>query len=144
MKTKFFSTSEVQKKWYVIDARDKVLGRLMTRIATIVRGKNKPQFTPNADTGDFVIVINADKIKLSGKKLQDKTYYRHSGYISGIRATKADEMLEKHPERVIQNALKGMLPKNRLGRKLYKKVKVYAGPDHPHSAQMPEVLEINN
>ncbi len=143
MKTRFFSTNEVQKKWYIIDAQDQVLGRLLTRIAMIIRGKNKPQFTPNSDTGDFVIVINAEKIKLTGKKIDDKTYYKHSGYISGIKATSANELIARHPERIIQNAIKGMLPKNRLGRKLFKKVKVYAGPDHPHSAQKPEKYEIN-
>lgn len=142
MKTSFFSTKEVPKKWYVIDAQDKILGRLLTRVAMIVRGKNKPQFTPNADTGDFVIIINADKIKFTGNKLDQKTYYRHSGHISGLKSVKADDLMKKYPQRVIQNALKGMLPKNRLGRKLFKKVKVYAGPDHPHAAQKPEILEI--
>lgn len=142
MKTKFYGTNEVTKKWYLIDAENKLLGRLLTRVARIVRGKDKPQFTPNSDTGDYVILINADKIRLSGNKLYKKTYYRHTGYIGGLKATKANELLAKHPCRVVQGALKGMLPKNKLGRKLYKKVKVYAGSKHPHCAQKPESLVI--
>lgn len=142
MKTKFFSDNEVSKKWYIVDAEDKVLGRLITRVARIVRGKNKPQFTPNSDTGDFVIVINADKVKMTGNKLKNKLYYRHSGYIGGLRSESAGELLAKKPERVIQSALKGMLPKNSLGRKLIKKVKIYSGPNHPHMAQKPEIIEI--
>ncbi len=139
---KTYVPKEVESKWYVIDAEGKTLGRLAAKIATILRGKHKPEYTPNMPVGDYVIVINAAKVKLTGKKLEDKIYTRYSGYPGGLKRIPAGEMLKRHPERVIERAVKGMLPKNRLGRKLYKRLKVYAGPDHPHAAQKPEKLEL--
>jgi large subunit ribosomal protein L13 len=133
---------DIERRWYVVDAEGKVLGRLATEIARVVRGKHKPHFTPHLDTGDFVIVINAEKVRLTGNKLEGKIYYKHSGYTGSLKETPAGKMLEKHPERVIMHAVRGMLPKNRLGRKLLTKVKVYKGPEHPHEAQRPEPLEI--
>ena len=124
-----------------MDAKGEVLGRLATRIASRLRGKHNPLFTPHVDTGDWVVVINADKIVLTGKKMEKKIYYRHSGYIGGLKTTTAKELIEKKPEDLIRFAVKGMLPKNRLGRKLFKKLKVYAGEKHPHEAQMPEIME---
>ncbi len=141
MKTKFAKKDEVEHKWYVVDAKDAVLGRLASKIATYIRGKNKPVFTPNVDTGDFVIVINAEKVRLTGKKLTDKVYYHHSNYIGGIKAQSAKEVIEKAPEKMIEHAVWGMLPKNRLGRAMIKKLKVYSGPEHPHKAQLPENLQ---
>jgi large subunit ribosomal protein L13 len=141
MKTLFAKKNEVEHKWYVVDAKDAVLGRLATKIATYIRGKNKPIFTPNTDTGDFIIVVNADKVKLTGNKLTDKVYYHHSGYIGGIKGETAQELLNKKPERIIEKAVWGMLPKNRLGRAMIKKLKVYSGPNHPHQAQGPEALQ---
>ncbi len=135
-------SSEVTREWYVVDAKDMVLGRLATRIAEVLRGKHKPIFTPHVDTGDFVIVLNADKIKLTGNKLQKKMYYRHSGYLSGLKSRTAEEMLEKKPEEVILQAVRGMLPKNKLNRKIITKLKVYTGSDHPHQAQQPKNLEV--
>ncbi len=143
MKTISAKPGETPRNWYVVDAEDLVLGRLATRIADVLRGKHKAVYTPHVDTGDFIIVINAEKIKLTGAKLDKKTYYRYTGYPSGIRSTTAREMLEKKPEEVIRKAVKGMLPKNRLNRKIINKLKIYAGPDHPHGAQQPEPLEIN-
>jgi len=140
MKTEFAKKGDIERKWYVVDAKDAVLGRLAVRIATCLRGKNKPVFTPNVDTGDFVIVVNADKIRLTGRKYTDKVYYHHSGYIGGIKAQTAKELLEKKPEKIIENAVWGMLPKNRLGRSMFKKLKVYKGAEHPHEAQSPEIL----
>lgn len=134
--------ADLEKKWYVIDATDVILGRMSSEIATILRGKNKPQFAPNVDMGDYVIVVNAEKVALTGKKLEQKTYYHHSGYIRGLKETRLDKMLETHPERVIEHAVKGMLPKNALGRKMFGKLHVYAGAEHPHAAQKPESLEI--
>ena len=134
---------EVDRKWYVVDAEGKTLGRLAAEVAKVLRGKNKPTFTPHVDTGDHVIVLNADKVVLTGKKLVQKTYFRHSGYPGGTTFTTAGKMLETRPERVVEMAVKGMLPKNSLGRKMFTKLKVYAGAEHPHAAQMPEVLEIN-
>jgi large subunit ribosomal protein L13 len=131
-----------KENWCVVDAKDKVLGRLASQIAYRIRGKHTPLYTPHADTGDWVVVINADKIQLSGKKMGEKTYYRHSGYIGSIKSTTAKEMLEKKPEEVIRKAVQGMLPKNRLGRKLGKKLYIYAGEQHPHAAQKPEVIDI--
>jgi large subunit ribosomal protein L13 len=131
-----------QRQWYIVDAQGKVLGRMASEIAKVLRGKNKPVFTPNADTGDFVIVINARSVKLTGKKLQKKIYYRHTDYPGGIRERTAEKMLEEKPEDVVRLAVKGMLPKNRLSRRLVTKLKVYAGPDHPHEAQKPQVLII--
>ena len=142
MKTTIAEDPGASRAWYVVDAEGKVLGRLATEIARVVRGKHKPHFTPHLDTGDFVIVINAEKVRLTGNKLEGKMYYKHSGYTGSLKATPAGKMLEKHPERVIMHAVRGMLPKNRLGRKLLTKVKVYKGSKHPHEAQKPEVLEI--
>jgi large subunit ribosomal protein L13 len=130
------------RKWFVVDASGQVLGRLATRVATVLRGKHKPIYTPHVDAGDHVIVINAEQVRLTGNKLADKTYYRHSGYPGGIKAQTAEEILRKHPERVIEKAVKGMLPKNPLGRAMFKKLKVYAGSSHKHEAQKPQPLEI--
>lgn len=141
MKTQFAKKDEVEKKWYLMDANERVLGRLATKIANYLRGKNKPIFTPNADTGDFVVIINADKIKLTGKKLDNKIYYHHSGYPGGIKAATARERLKTQPEEVIKDAVWGMLPKNRLGRAMLKKLKVYRTSEHPHAAQKPEILQ---
>ena len=132
---------DVEKKWYVVDASGKVLGRLANKIAVVLMGKHKPTYTPHVDTGDYVIVVNADKVVLTGKKLDQKKYYRHSGYPGGLKELTARQMFEKHPEKVIYLAVKRMLPKNKLGRKMLKKLKVYAGPEHPHQAQKPEPLE---
>ena len=140
MKTYSAKPLEVERKWYVIDAEGEVLGRLAVRIANILRGKNKPQFTPHVDTGDYVIIVNADKIKVTGKKLEQKIYYNHSDYVGGMRETTLKEMLAKKPERVIELAVKGMLPKGPLGRSMYTKLFVYAGPEHKHEAQKPEAL----
>jgi large subunit ribosomal protein L13 len=142
MKTVSAKKEEVQHDWYVVDATDKILGRLATQIANVLRGKNKPIFTPHVDTGDFVIVTNAEKVKLTGKKLEKKNYYRHSGYPGVFRVRTAQEVLKKKPEDIIMLAVKGMLPKNRLGSKLLTKLKVYAGKAHPHEAQQPKVLEL--
>lgn len=135
--------SDNADKWWIIDAEGQVLGRLATLVASRLRGKHNPMFTPHVDTGDSVIVINAEKIVLTGRKREQKKYYRHSGYTGGLTETTASEMFEKHPEDVIRFAVKGMLPKNRLGRQLFKKLKVYAGGDHPHTAQQPEELKLN-
>ena len=140
--TRFIKTEDADKKWYVIDATDQVLGRLAAKAAGVIRGKNKAIFTPNMDTGDFVIVINADKVKMTGKRELQKTYFRHSGYPGGGKTSSYAEMMEKRPEFVIEKAVKGMLPKNRLGRKLVTKLKVYAGAEHPHTAQQPEALSV--
>ncbi len=141
MKTTMAKAHEVERKWYVIDAEDKVLGRLASEVASILRGKNKPTFTPHVDTGDYVIVINADKVKLTGNKWSQKHHVYHTGYPGGQRQVPYNEIREKHPERVIEYAVKGMLPKNSLGRSMYRKLKVYAGSEHPHEAQMPETYE---
>ena len=133
---------EVERSWYLIDADNKVLGKLASKIAAILRGKHKPVFTSHVDTGDFVVVINAKKIHLSGNKLKNKLYYRHSGYPGGLKVMSAEEMLKKRPENLIRLAVRGMLPKNKLGRKQISKLKIYSGMDHPHKAQMPEVLKI--
>ena len=140
MKTFMASTANVDRKWYVVDATDMTLGRLASEVAKVLRGKNKPIFTPHIDTGDNVIVINADKIKVTGKKLDQKVYYHHSDYVGGMKETTLKEMLNKKPEQVIELAVKGMLPKGPLGREMFKKLHVYAGPDHKHEAQKPEVL----
>lgn len=134
--------SDNKGKWFVVDAKDAVLGRLATSIASRLKGKHNPLYTPHVDTGDWVIVINADKIVLTGKKWEQKCYYRHSGYIGGLKTITAEKLLEKSPEDLIRFAVKGMLPKNRLGRKQFKKLKVYTGDKHPHEAQQPEVLEL--
>ena len=143
MKTYMATPSTINRKWYVIDAADKTLGRLASEIAKILRGKNKPTFTPHMDTGDHVVVVNADKVVLTGKKLLQKTYFRHSGYPGGTTFTKAGDMLKNRPERMVELAVRGMLPKNSLGRQMATKLKVYSGPEHPHAAQLPEVLELN-
>ena len=140
MKSFMASPSTITRDWYVVDATGHTLGRLASEIATILRGKNKPTYTPHIDTGDNVIVINAEKIKVTGKKLNQKVYYSHSEYVGGMKETTLKEMLAKHPERVIEFAVKGMLPKGPLGREMYKKLFVYAGPEHKHAAQKPEVL----
>ncbi|MBI1735938.1 MAG: 50S ribosomal protein L13 [Candidatus Rokubacteria bacterium] len=133
---------EANRKWFVVDADGKVLGRLATQVATILRGKHKPIFTPHLDVGDHVIVVNADKIHLTGRKRADKMYRWHTGYIGGLKEVRADEMIKTHPERVIEWAVQGMLPKNRLGRAMAKKLKVYRGTAHPHEAQRPQALEV--
>uniref|UniRef100_A0A832DI47 Large ribosomal subunit protein uL13 n=1 Tax=Ignavibacterium album TaxID=591197 RepID=A0A832DI47_9BACT len=138
--TKFIKSEDADKKWYLVDAKDQVLGRLASEVAKIIRGKNKPTFTPNMDTGDFVVVINADKVKLTGKRPELKQYIRHSGYPGGQKITSVREVKQSKPEFLVENAVKGMLPKNRLGRKLIKKLKVYTGEAHPHSAQKPEPI----
>ena len=140
MKTFMASTANVDRKWYVVDATDQTLGRLASEVAKVLRGKNKPIFTPHIDTGDYVSVINAEKIKVSGKKLDQKVYYHHSDYVGGMKETTLKEMLNKKPEKVIELAVKGMLPKGPLGRQMFTKLHVYAGPDHKHEAQKPEVL----
>ncbi|QDR78843.1 50S ribosomal protein L13 [Sporomusa termitida] len=143
MKTFMANPADIKRKWYVVDAEGQTLGRLAVEVAKVLRGKNKPIYTPHVDTGDHVIVVNADKIVLTGKKLEQKTYFRHSGYPGGTTFTPAGKMLADKPQRVIELAVKGMLPKNSLGRQMYRKLNVYAGANHPHSAQQPEVLELN-
>ncbi|GIN92827.1 50S ribosomal protein L13 [Siminovitchia terrae] len=143
MRTTYMAKAgDINRKWYVVDAEGKTLGRLATEVATLLRGKHKPTYTPNVDTGDHVIIVNAAKIELTGNKLQDKMYYRHSGYAGGIKATNAAEMRAKRPEKMIELAIKGMLPKGPLGRQMYRKLNVYAGAEHPHQAQQPEVYEL--
>ncbi len=142
MKTEFAKKQTVEHKWYVVDAQDVVLGRLAAEIARRLRGKHKPNFSPHVDTGDYIIVVNADKIRLTGAKLDNKMYYRHSGYPGGLKTISARQLLRRKPERVLEHAVKGMLPKNRLGRQMYKKMKVYASPEHPHTAQQPEALTL--
>ena len=142
MKTYIPSANTIEKKWYVVDATDKTLGRLASEVANVLRGKNKPIYTPFLDCGDYVIVVNAEKIKVSGNKLQDKIYFRHSKYIGGSTYTTLREMLEKKPAYVVEHAVRGMLPKGKLGDQMYTKLHVYVGPDHNHAAQKPEVLDI--
>ena len=139
-KTYSAKPDEIVHRWWVVDATDQTLGRLATQIAVILRGKNKPMFTPHLDCGDYVIVVNAEKIRVTGNKLVEKMYYRHSGYPGGLTETPLKELLRKHPERVIETAVRRMLPKNLLSQKVIQKLKVYAGPEHPHKAQNPEVL----
>ena len=134
--------NQVERKWYVIDAEGKTLGRLASEVASILRGKKKPIFTPNADCGDYVIVVNAEKIKVTGKKMDQKIYFRHSEYVGGVKTATLREMLQRHPERVIEMSVKGMLPKGPLGREMYKKLFVYAGPEHKHEAQKPEAYTL--
>lgn len=138
MKTYHQKASEIQRDWYVVDATDEVLGRLATQIATLLRGKHKPTYTPSNDGGDFVVVVNCEKIRIMGKKADQKMYYRHSGYPGGIKETSYKMMLSKHPDRILRIAVKGMLPKNRMGRRLIGKLRIYAGPNHPHAAQQPK------
>lgn len=142
MKTYSVKANEIKREWYLINAEGKTLGRLASEIAKILKGKHKPIYSPHLDCGDYVIVINAEKIRVTGRKLDQKIYYRHSGYPGGLKSITLREQLAKHPERVIKAAVKGMLPKNRLGRKMLKKLKVYAGDSHPHQAQKPKVLEL--
>ena len=142
IKTYSAKAEDIKREWLVVDAEGKTLGRLSTEIATILRGKHKPIFTPHVDCGDFVIVINADKIRVTGDRLDQKMYYRHSGYMGGLKQVSLRQMLQTHPERVLQLSVRGMLPKNRLGRQVFKKLKVYASPTHPHAAQQPRVLEL--
>ena len=140
MKTFMASPATIDRKWYVVDAANMTLGRLASEVAKVLRGKNKPIFTPHIDTGDYVIVVNADKVKVTGKKLDQKIYYRHSEYVGGMKETTLREMMAKKPEKVVELAVKGMRPKGPLGRQMYTKLYVYAGPDHKHAAQKPEVL----
>lgn len=143
-RTEFFTRDIEKQDWYVVDAKDKVLGRLATAVASVLRGKHKPTFTPNADIGDFVIVVNAEKVKLTGRKMSEKLYRRHSGYMGGLKETTPEKVLATtHPERIVEWAVRGMLPKSRLGDRLFTKLKVYAGPDHPHKAQQPKPLAVN-
>ena len=144
MKTFMASPSTIDRKWYVVDATGMTLGRLASEIAKILRGKHKPIFTPHMDTGDYVIVVNAEKVKVTGKKLDQKIYYKHSGYVGGMKETTLKDMLKRHPERVLRFAVKGMLPKGPLGRQMYKKLFVYAGPEHKHEAQSPKMIDINS
>lgn len=142
MSTQVAKKHELQKDWYVVDLEDKVLGRAATEIARVLRGKHKAIFTPSVDTGDFVIVLNAEKVRLTGNKLTQKKYYRHSGFTGGLTTVTADKMLEKAPEELIKKAVRGMLPKNKLGRQMFRKLKVYCGADHPHQAQQPKELQV--
>ncbi len=142
MRTYSARPTDIKREWFVVDASDLVLGRLSSEVAKLLRGKHKPMFTPHLDTGDYVIVVNAEKIRVTGKKLEQKKYYRHSGYMGGLKETDLATVLERHPERAIIAAVKGMLPRNRLGRATIKKLKVYAGGEHPHEAQSPKKIEI--
>ena len=143
MKTFMEKKENVNRKWYVIDAEGQTLGRLATKVATVLKGKHKPTYTPHVDCGDYVIVINAEKVNLTGNKLNDKMYYNHSGYVGGLRERNAKTMIEKYPEEMVERAIKGMLPKGRLGRQMYTKLFVYAGPDHKHQAQKPVELKVD-
>ena len=140
MQTYMANPDKIERKWYVVDAEGCTLGRLASGVASVLRGKNKPQFTPHVDTGDYVIVVNADKIKVTGKKMDQKIYYNHSDYVGGMKETTLKEMMAKKPEKVVELAVKGLLPKGPLGREMYTKLFVYAGPEHKHAAQKPEVL----
>jgi large subunit ribosomal protein L13 len=142
MKTFSAKAAEVKRDWYVIDATDKTLGRMATEIARRLRGKHKAEYTPHVDTGDYIVVVNAEKVRVTGNKFQDKMYYRHTGYPGGIKEANFSKMIETRPERVVEIAVKGMLPKNPLGRAMYRKLKVYAGPEHKHSAQQPKALDV--
>ena len=142
MKTFTMTASDIDRKWYLVDAKDQILGRFASEIANRLRGKYKPEYSPHMDNGDFVVVVNCEKIRVTGKKLEEKMYYRHSGWVGGLKETTLQQMLARHPRRVIMHAVKGMLPKNRLGRAMLKKLKVYVGPAHPHTAQKPEPLNL--
>jgi len=142
MKTYNATAETAQHHWYIVDAADKTLGRISTVIATYLRGKHKPEFTPNVDIGDYIVVINAEKVQVTGNKTKDKIYHSHTGYPGGLKSISFEKLIKKAPERTIQNAVKGMLPKGPLGRAMFKKLKVYAGQDHPHSAQTPQTLDI--
>jgi large subunit ribosomal protein L13 len=143
MKTYNAKPGEIERRWYVVDADGQILGRLATQIADTLRGKGKPQYTPHVDTGDFVVVVNAEKIAVTGNKLEEKMYYRHSGYPGGLKSRPLRDELERRPTEVIRKAVKGMLPRNRLGRAQLRKLKIYAGPEHPHTAQAPEELKLH-
>jgi len=142
MKTYWAKPDEIEKKWFVLDADNKILGRLATEVAVILMGKHKPTYTPSIDTGDFIVIVNAEKFAVTGSKMDDKIYYRHSGYLGGLKERTLKEQLEKKPEEVIRMAVKRMLPKTKMGRAMIKKLKIYTGSEHPHAAQNPEVLEI--
>jgi large subunit ribosomal protein L13 len=142
VKTHIVKQSDIQREWFVVDAEGKTLGRLASKVAQILRGKHKPTFSPHNDSGDFVVVVNAEKIAVTGNKIDQKMYYRHSGYIGGLKERTFREQLQRHPDEIIKQAVRGMLPHNRLGRKIIKKLKVYAGSEHPHQAQQPQVLEL--
>lgn len=142
MSTFIAKKDEIEKNWVLVDAKDKVLGRLAADVASILRGKTKPTYTPHTDVGDFVVIINAEKVALTGRKLEQKTYYRHSGYMGGLKSRTARQLMEKNPEEIIRHAVKGMLPKNSLGRSMFKKLKVYAGEIHPHEAQQPKEINL--
>ncbi len=142
MKTFSAKASEVNRDWFVVDAADKTLGRLASEIAHRLRGKHKPEYTPHVDTGDYIVVINAEKVRVTGKKASDKVYHHHTGYPGGLKSITFEKLIDKAPERVIQGAVKGMLPRNPLGRAMFKKLKVYAGSEHPHAAQQPQALNI--
>lgn len=142
MKTVSVDSSKIQRRWFVVDAEGLSLGRLATRIATVLRGKNKPEFTPHSDNGDFVIITNCDKVRLTGQKLENKMYHTYSGFVGNLRSLSAKQVLADKPEQLIKIAVKGMLPKNKLGRQMFKKLKVYAGPEHPHTAQQPVALDV--
>ena len=142
MKTYYAKPGEVEREWLVVDATDVVLGRLASKVALILKGKHKPQYTPHVDTGDFVIIVNAEKIRVTGNKAAQKSYFRHSGYPGGLKEVSFQRMIERHPDRVVEKAVKGMLPKNTLGRKMGMKLKVYAGPEHPHQAQKPRQITL--
>ena len=141
VKTVSAREQDVQRDWYVVDAQGQTLGRLATQVATLLRGKHKPYYTPHVDCGDYVVVVNAEKIHVTGNKMTQKVYYRHSGYPGGLKQVTLRDQLQKFPDRVVEHAVRGMLPKNRLGRRMFKKLKVYAGPDHPHEAQQPKPVE---
>ena len=143
MKTFSAKPAEVRRDWYVVDATGKTLGRLSTEIARRLRGKHKPEYTPHVDTGDYIVVVNAQKIRVTGNKLKDKLYHHHTGYIGNLKSVPLDKLLETHPERAIEHAVKGMLPRGPLGRKMLSKLRVFAGPEHPHAAQQPISLEVN-
>ncbi|MEM7054175.1 MAG: 50S ribosomal protein L13 [Pseudomonadota bacterium] len=142
MKTFSAKPHEVRREWLLVDAEGKTLGRLSSEIARRLRGKHKPEFTPHVDTGDYVVVVNADKVRVTGRKLTDKVYYRHTGYIGNLKSITLEKLLDKNPERVIEHSVKGMMPKNPLGRAMLKKLKVYAGTEHPHTAQQPRAVEL--
>ncbi len=142
-KTYVTKNEDIEREWYVVDAAGQTLGRLATQVAHVLRGKHKPIYSPSADVGDYVIVVNADKIHVTGRKLDQKIYYRHTGYPGGLKEITLRDLLQKHPTRVIEHAVRGMLPKNRLGRRMFRKLKVYVGPDHPHAAQQPKPMELS-
>lgn len=142
MKTFSAKAEEINREWFLVDAEGKTLGRMASEIALRLRGKHKPEFTPHVDTGDYIVVVNVEKLAVTGNKLNDKMYHHHTGYVGNLKSIKLKDLLAKHPERVLETAVKGMLPKNSLGRQMYRKLKVYAGPSHPHEAQEPKALEL--